>query len=292
MMKMMMRPMPGQAKKEYKFTTPGAAIMDLQFAQLCGPTVRYDAFLVGGAGGKSAAALGYSGGPSMGRAGGGGGGCLQLTGYVKDLAALVPVIVGDQGSTPANAGANAPAPNGGTGGASSMQTLVNTYYAFGGQGGQGGDFSGNSSAGFVATHGIGGAGGGNSVSLGTGGVGGDSGGYSWDSSGTPDGSGSTAATAGTYVGGGTAPVNGGGKGGGGGRPDIPAWSPTSPGAGATGNNTGRLATGSPVSGADGGNGGGADISLFTFDGRPSEIYGQAGVAGRFPQGIVLVLVHE
>lgn len=296
-MRMLMRPQSSQlVGKAIKITTPGSGTIDVrlfkQAASLAGGA-GYQVFLVGAAGGKSAQALGYGGtdGPFLGRAGGGGGGSLMLQGVVGDLPDDVPYVCGAAGASPANAGNNAKAPNGGNGGDSTFYDGL--HWAQGGRGGVGGDASGNSGSGFLSGA-IGGAGGGNSAGLGVGGVGGDGGFMSWGPGGSPDGGSQTSPTAGTYVAPGgsighPAPtVTAGGKGGGGGRPDLPDWTPSSPSAGATGNSAGYPAVGSPSSGSDGGFGGGG--AFAQVDGlSTTEHYGSGGtVAGatRSPNGLV------
>lgn len=296
-MKMMMRPQKTQFEnKTYKFTTPGAGSLDLSLAKLAAGDLRYHAFMVGGAGGQSAQALGYAGttGPYLGKAGGGGGGSLLITGHVADLPASTPYYVANKGTSPANAGNNADAPNGGNGEASWF--ISGTWSALGGHGGIGGDFDGNSSAG-NGSGSIGGAGGGNSAGLGVPGAGGDGGFMSWDASGSPNGGDQTSATAGTFVGVGGSEVRptplaiGGGGGGGGGRPDLPAYSPSSAGAGGNGNNGGFAVPPTGASGSAGGFGGGGSNQQNEF-GAPEEYYGSGGTGTppRFGTGLVLVLL--
>jgi hypothetical protein len=286
--------MPSQfaGKVILKSSTPGGGTIDMRLYKQAGIFLNYQVLLIGGAGGRSAQALAYGGisGPYAGRAGGGGGGTLLLQGVVTDLPDTVGYYVGGVGTQPANAGNNAKAPNGGNGGDSTFYD--ETFYAEGGRGGVGGDGTGNSSNGSVGGA-VGGAGGGNSAGLGSGGVGGNSGTFYWSTSGSPDGSGQTLPTAGTYVGAG-GPIShprptviGGGHGGGGGRPDIPDYSPFSPSAGANGNNGGFAVPPSGASGADGGYGGGG--SYGPIDYLVTEYYGSgAPAAGRFAQGLVAI----
>lgn len=252
----------------------------------------YSAMAVGGAGARSAQAIMWSGEVGMGRAGGGGGGSIRISGTVLDLPDNLPIHVGAAGTTPANAGANAKAPNGTNGEDSWVYSTA--YSAFGGKGGVGGDFSGGSSSG-SGSGGVGGAGGGNSGALGAAGAGGNSGTYSYGGGGTPDWSGGTGATAGTYVASGgplTHPlpkITAGGNGGGGGRPDIPVFSAPSPTAGAAGNNGGFSVPGGTVSGSDGGYGGGG--AMAQMDGVSPDVYGTGGGgANRFATGLVVFQV--
>lgn len=295
-MRMMMRLQPKQVAKTWVLTTPGSGTIDVRLQKLAAPGgfMTYQAFLVGGAGGRSARALGYLGleGLYLGRAGGGGGGSLLLQGVTSDLPDDVPYTVGAAGTTPNDAGNNADAPNGTAGGDSTFYDA--TFIAHGGKGGVGGDFDGGASSG-NGQGSVGGAGGTNSAGLGAGGVGGDGGSEFWDTSGTPSFSGATSPTAGTYVGvggpiGHPAPtVIGGGRGGGGGRPKFNGSTPSSAAtAGATGNSGGFSVAGSAASGADGGYGGGgarAQVDDYTN----TEVYGSGGGGtNRFAQGCVIV----
>jgi hypothetical protein len=298
-MRMMMRLQPKQVAKTWVLTTPGSGTIDVRLQKLGAPGgyMSYHAFCVGGAGGRSAQALGYAGtsGPYAGRAGGGGGGSILLAGVTSDLPDDVPYQVGAAGTQPANGANNADAPNGSAGGDSWFYDSA--YSGFGGKGGIGGDYDGNSTSG-NGTGSVGGAGGSNSGALGTGGVGGDGGTVSWSSSGTPDGSGFTSPTAGTYDGvggpiGHPAPtIIGGGRGGGGGRPKHANISyPTTATAGAAGNNGGFSVPGSSASGNDGGYGGGG-ARAQADDYLNTEVYGSGGGGtNRFAQGCVIVQAY-
>jgi collagen type III alpha len=201
----------------------------------------YAAMAVGGAGGRNTQLAEIHRG-----AGGGGGGCVRVSGNIKDLPETIPMAVGAKGADASGSAA--------TGGQSNFGTAI----AYGGDGANAivgaPDFPGQPEDNdAIASYG--GEGGGNSFGVGAGGMGGI-GRYVWNGTEHPR----SLPTNGTYVdlGGG----NGGGRGGGGGAGRSGRNSILSdPSGGSYGSVGGpQGAPGGVIDSHYGGFGGGADMS--------------------------------
>ena len=270
-MKAAMRLDPSQVARTVKYSVPASGTINRDLLIAAGLT-HFDVMLIGAPGGRAGDATGTSNKIIEFGSGGGGGGSLRIQGNLVDLPQAIPFSLGSPGSDGANVGNDTTAGAGSDGG----DAVFHTWTAFGGKGATGGKSTVVGSTPTSSVTSKGGAGGSNSLALGTGGAGGHGADYDQNEI-------MTSPTAGTWA---VSGSNGGGRGGGGGRgagwiggfnPPYQTMGNSQAGAaGASGGDGNQNSPGGGVAGNNGGTGSGANAKPLT---GVNEYYGGMGQNG-------------